>query len=326
MSSRTWVLAILCLLPLLAESQNITTQEGSYRLEVQSRLVNTTLLVRGPDGKPVTGLPQTAFHVREDGDDQTIRYFGTQRDLPLSIGLIVDVSGSQDKFVKEHEREIESFLAEVLQPNDRAFALCFGNHLRLTADWTSSPAAIIDGVHRFGKGDRSFPEVGPPEDRDLGTALYDAVVFPLQEKMASEKNRRRVLIVFSDGEENSSEHDLIDATTEAQSTDTLVYALRTTENREKKMNARDRYGERVLDHLTEETGGRSFDVEAMNAKDIFASIAADLRSIYEIGFYSTHGDNDRGFRRVRITVDGPGLTVQARSGYVAGHRPTRNSH
>lgn len=326
MPSHLGLLALLCLVPCAARTQTITSEQGAYRLQVQSRLVNTTLLVRGPDGKPVTGLPQTAFHVREDGADQTIRYFGTERDLPLSIGLIVDASGSQEKFVKEHEREIQGFLTEVLQPNDRAFAVCFGNHLRLTTDWTGSPQAIIDGVHRFGKGDRSFPEVGPVEERELGTALYDAIVFPLQEKMATQTGRRRVLIIFSDGEENSSEHDLIDAIDEAQTTDTLVYALRTTENPEKKMDARDRYGERVLDHLTDATGGRSFDARLMSPKEIFSSIAADLRSLYEIGFYSSHGDRDRGFRKVTITVDGSDLRVQARSGYVAGSRPARTSH
>ncbi len=83
------------------------------------------------------------------------------------------------------------------------------------------------------------------------------------------------------------------------------------------MNARDRYGARVLDHLSEATGGRVFDVRKQDAKTIFASIASDLRSLYEVGYYSTNTDHGRSFRKVTIGVDGEGLKVQARAGYVS---------
>ena len=289
-------------------------EQPEFRLQVNSRLISTTLTVRDAKGRLVTNLPQTAFHIKEDGIDQTVRYYASQRELPLSIALIVDASGSQDKFVKEHEHEIEDFLKEVMEPRDRAFAICFGNHLRLVSDWTSTPGEIIESVHRFNKGERNFPELGPKEERELGTAVYDAVYFSITEKMEAEREHRRVLILFSDGEENSSEHDLIDAITAAQGADTLVYALRTTENKEKKMNARDRYGMRVLDHLTEATGGQSFDIRKESSKEIFASIAADLKSLYEIGYYSNNPAQDRRFRKVTITA-GEGMVVKAREGY-----------
>jgi Ca-activated chloride channel family protein len=291
--------------------------DNGYRLRVDSRLIDTTVIVRDAKGIPVTGLPQTAFHFSEDGVAQTVRYFASQRELPLSIGLIVDASGSQDTFVKEHEKEIEVFLKEVMEPRDHAFVICFGNRLRLTSDWTSSPSDIISGITRFNNGERDFPELGPQEERKLGTALFDAIYFPITERMAAERGRRRVLIVLSDGEENSSEYDLIDAITQAQGADTLVYAVRTTEHKSRKMDARDRYGERVLDHMTKATGGRAFDAHAKSAKSIFASIAADLRSMYEIGYYSTNSDRTPTFRKVTISVDGDGLTAQARAGYVS---------
>jgi Ca-activated chloride channel family protein len=291
--------------------------DNGYHLRVDSRLIDTTVIVRDAKGNPVTGLPQTAFHISEDGVPQTVRYFASQRELPLSIGLIVDASGSQDTFVKEHEKEIEVFLKEVMEPRDHAFVICFGNHLRLTSDWTSSPTDVLDGITRFNKGDRDFPELGPQEERKLGTALFDAIYFPITERMVSERGRRRVLIVLSDGEENSSEHDFVDTVTAAQGADTLVYAVRTTEHKSRKMDARDRYGARVLDHMTEATGGRAFDAHAQSAKSIFASIAADLRSMYEIGYYSTNSDRTPTFRKVTIAVDGDGLTVQARAGYVS---------
>jgi len=291
-------------------------EAGTFQLHVDSRLIDSTVLVRDSHGAVVTGIPQTAFHIEEDGRPQTLRYFASQRELPLSIGLIVDASDSQETFVKEHEKEIEGFLRELMAPGDHAFAVCFGNHLRLTTDWTGDAKTVVESVHAFNEGERNYPELGPKEDRELGTALYDAVYFPVAERMAAEHGRRRVLVIFSDGEENSSEHDLVDAITEAQSADTLVYALRTTEKRKGGMNARDRYGMRVLDHLTEATGGRTFDVAAQSAKEIFAEMAKELKSLYEVGYYSSNAVRDRKFRKVTITVDGEGMTVQSRAGYV----------
>ena len=298
-----------------AAAQVTGSEDAGYRLKVESRLIEMTVTVRDAKGALVTNLPRAAFHVKEDGAEQTVKHFASQRELPLSVGLIVDASGSQEKFVKDHEKAIEAFLKEVLEPRDKALALCFGNHLRLVSDWTAAPEAITDGVRRFDKGDRNMPEVGPEEQREAGTALYDAVYFSIEDKMAGEADRRKVLILFTDGEENASEHDLIDAITAAQAANVLVYALRTTEN--KKMTARDRYGMRVLDHMTEATGGRSFDVRTMKVKNIFAEIAADLRSLYEVGYYSTNSTQERGFRKVTVRADGEGLTVRSRTGYVA---------
>ena len=299
-------------------AQTLEESSGAYRMKVDTHLVDTTFTVRNARGELVTDLPQNVFHVREDGAEQTIRYFVTKRELPLSIGILVDESDSQDRFVKEHEKQIEAFLREVMEPHDRAFAICFGNHLRLTSDWTNNAHDILSGIHDFDKGERSFPELadlGKDDARVLGTALYDGVFTGVQEKLAAEAGRRKVLLIFSDGEENSSEHDLIDAIEAAQNADVLVYALRTTDVKHRQINARNRYGMRVLDHMTDATGGQAFDVRATKVDEDFQSIAADLRSLYEVGYYSTNKERDRRFRKVTIQVDGEGLKVRARSGY-----------
>src|ERR1700743_3177414 len=139
---------IVCNVSLAGQADN------GYHLRVDSRLIDKTVIVRDAKGVPVTALPQTAFHINEDGVPQTVRYFASQRELPLSIGLIVDARGSQDTFVKEHEKEIEVFLKEVMEPRDHAFVICFGNRLRLTSDWRSSTPALLIGIRRFNKGDR----------------------------------------------------------------------------------------------------------------------------------------------------------------------------
>lgn len=286
-------------------------------MHVRTRLIDTTFSVHDSAGKPLLNLPETSFSITEDGVSQTIRYFAQERDLPLRIGLLVDESGSQGKFVKEHESAIAAFLAEVLDPRDEAFAICFGNHLRLVSDATSNSSQLLDGIRRFDKGDREFAELGPKEERDLGTALDDAVYFAIRQRMEAVQGQRKVLLVFSDGEENSSEHDLLDAIAEAQSSNVLVYAVRTTALKHGRMNARDRYGMRLLNHLTEQTGGRAFDATLTDVSADFATIAAELRSLYEIGYYSNNQEQAGGFHKVVITLHLSGAAVQSRSGYSA---------
>jgi Ca-activated chloride channel family protein len=284
-------------------------------IHVETHLIDTALSVHDAQGLPVSDLTQDDFTVVEDGVPQRIRFFAHNNQLPLSIGLIIDESGSQEKFVKEHEKDIEAFLHQILEPNDQAFALCFGNHLRLVSDSSSSAPAIMDGIRSFDKGNMDFPEIGPKEERELGTALYDAAFFSITEKLAAIHQRRKVLVVFSDGEENSSEHDLLDAIEAAQNADVLIYAIRYTELKNGKMDARDRYGMRALDHLTTQTGGKTFDYHATNLKKAFAEIAGDLRSLYEIAYQSTNPVRDGTYRKVVIQTTHPGLSVRARTGY-----------
>jgi Ca-activated chloride channel family protein len=291
--------------------------QGVPLIQVETHLIDTTLSVRDADGRVVTGLTQDDFTVIEDGVQQKIRFFAHDNQLPLSIGLVIDASGSQEKFVKEHEKDIEAFLRQVLEPSDQAFAVCFGNHLRLVSGSTSSAPAIMDGIRSFDNGNTDFPEIGPKEKRELGTALYDAVFFSVTEKLAGIHQRRKVLLVFSDGEENSSEHDLLDAIEAAQNADVLIYAIRYTELKHGKMDARDRYGVRALDHLTTQTGGRTFDFHATNLKQDFTEITGDLRSLYELAYQSTNPIRDGTYRKVLIKTTRPGLSVRARTGYYA---------
>jgi Ca-activated chloride channel family protein len=291
--------------------------QGIPVIQVETHLIDTTLSVRDADGHLVTGLTQNDFTVVEDGVPQKIRFFAHDTQLPLSIGLIIDASGSQEKFAKEHQKDIETFLHQILEPTDQAFALCFGNHLRLVSDSTSSASAIIDGIHSFDKGDMNYPEIGPKEERELGTALYDAIFFSVTEKLAIIHQRRKVLVVFSDGEENSSEHDLLDAIEAAQNADVLIYAIRYTELKHGKMDARDLYGVRALDHLTTRTGGKTFDFHSTKLKQDFDEIAGDLRSLYDLAYQSTNPTRDGTYRKVVIKATRSGLTVRARTGYYA---------
>ncbi|RXH55177.1 VWA domain-containing protein [Granulicella sibirica] len=304
-------LALFAVLALPASAQDFPP------LKVETHLIDSTVSIRDAGGGLVHDVTMTDLSVVEDGIPQTIRYFAPAEHLPLSIGLIIDASGSQEKFIKDHERDIAEFLRQVLTPEDRAFALCFGNHLRLVSDWTSDGPAITSALRRYDKSKGDFPELGPKEDREQGTALNDAVYFSTTERMAGIHQRRKVLLVFSDGQENSSEHDLIDTIEAAQNADVLVYAIRYTELEHGKMNARDLYGMRELDHLTAQSGGKSYDSHAMKVSQAFAEISGELRSLYAVGYYSTNREHDGSFRKVVLQSKRPGLVLRARAGYYA---------
>jgi Ca-activated chloride channel family protein len=290
-------------------------------ITTETHLIDTTISVHDANGGLVLDLTKDDLSIVEDGIPQTIRFFSRAEQLPLSIGLIIDSSGSQEKFLKEHERDIAQFLRQTMTPEDRAFAVCFGNHLRLVSDWTSgSPtdqAAMMAALHSYDKGNHDQPEIGPKEDRELGTALNDAIYFATTEKMTGIHQRRKVLVVFSDGEENSSEHDLLDVIEAVQDADTLVYAIRYTEMKHGKMSASDRFGMRELDHLTSQAGGKSYDSHAMKVSEAFAEISGELRSLYAVGYHATNHDPDGTFRKIVVKSTRPGLVIRARSGYYA---------
>src|SRR5213078_2135365 len=127
--------------------------------------------------------------------------------------------------------------------------------------------------------DGHFPELGPKESRDLGTAFYDAIFYSVTEKLAYESGRR-ALLVFSDGEGNSSSHDMMTAIEAAQSTNVLIFTIRYTEKKHDKLTARNKYGIRVMDRVAKETGGQHIDAETTDSQTYFRQIAEELRSSY----------------------------------------------
>src|SRR5690242_18101678 len=291
-------------------------QPQPFQAEVN--LVNITAVVRSADGRLLRNLNKDDFEVIEDGVPQAIQFFARETELPLSLGLISDVSGSQDKFLKRHNHDVETFLNTVLRPSDHVFAVCFGNHLRLVSDGVSSGSAVVDALEQFRRGSDDFPEIGPKEDRDLGTALYDAIYFSIVEKLKGTGQGRRALLVFSDGEENSSEHDLLDAIEAAQNTDTLVYCIRYTEKKHGRLTARNKYGIRVMQHMSHLTGAADFDALASDLQTVFAQIGNELRAMYQIGYVSSNDHAHEGsFRKLTVRCKEPGTIVRAKTGYYA---------
>ena len=229
----------------------IGTGLGQEPIRVNVRLVNVAFSARDSRGALVENLTKNEVEVFEDAVPQKISFFAHSVDVPLTLGLIVDFSGSQDQFSKQHERDLQVFLKDVLGPKDRVFLVCFGNHIRLVSDFSQSGAEMMQQLDTYRHDGGHFPELGPKEGRDLGTAFYDSIFYSVTEKLANESGRR-ALLVFSDGEDNSSSHDMMTAIEAAQSANVLIFTIRYTEKKHGKLIARNKYGIRVMDRVAKE--------------------------------------------------------------------------
>jgi Ca-activated chloride channel family protein len=309
---------VVCLAALAVPLPSSAQTPASIRVEVS--LVNVGFSVRDDHGNLVTNLTQDDFEITEDGVPQKISFFARSTDVPLTLGLIMDVSGSQQSFVKPHHSDLQAFLKTVLRQQDRAFLVCFGNNLRLMSDYSNSPKNLVDALEEFEKGKNveDFPVIGPREHRVLGTAFYDALYHSSTQMMQNAAERgRRALIVFSDGEDNSSAHHMLDAIEAAQANDVLLFGIRYTEIRNGRLNARNKYGMSVMERIARETGGADFDGQGKGLLDGFRQIGEQLRSSFELAYHTSNPAGDKTFHKIVIKAKTPGLTVRAKSGYYA---------
>ncbi|HXB73374.1 MAG TPA: VWA domain-containing protein [Candidatus Acidoferrales bacterium] len=290
--------------------------QTSIRVDVS--LVSVGFSVRDARGNLVTNLTQDDVELTEDGVPQRIAFFGRSADVPLNLGLIMDVSGSQQSFVKPHLKDLEAFLKSVMDEPDRAFLICFANRVRLVSDYSSSGKELVAALRQFekGKGNAEYPIVGPPEYRILGTAFYDAIYEPANLMFPDSTRGRRALVIFSDGEDNSSAHHMLETIEAAQANDVTLFCLRYTEpGRNGRVTARNKYGAGVMARISRETGGLDFDARAHGLQEGFRQIGAQLRSSYELGYHTSNPSGDKTFHKISIRTKQAGLEVRAKTGY-----------
>jgi Ca-activated chloride channel family protein len=294
--------------------------QPAFRADVH--LVNVGFSVRDSQGKLVTNLTADDFEVLEDGVPQKIAFFARSVDVPLTLGLVVDMSGSQGSFLKPHERDLRTFLRAALTPKDRSFLLCFANHLRLVADYSPPDrdlAAALAGFEHV-KDATAYPELGPREIRTAGTAFYDAIYYASVQMLANAEGGRKALIIFSDGEDNSSAHHMLDAIEAAQTNNVLLFCVRYTQIQNHRLNARNKYGTSVMARIAQETGGADFDAREKGLAANFAQIGEQLRSAYELAYHSSNTATDDTFHKISIRAKDASLAVRAKTGYYAQAR------
>ncbi len=293
--------------------------QAPFRVDVQ--LINVGFSVRDPGGKLVSNLTQDDFEVTEDGQPQKIAFFARSQDVPLNLGLVVDMSGSQSLFIKQHARDLKTFLTEALTTRDQAFLTCFARHPRLVSDFSPSPKYLTEALEGYetlsGRQQSPYPLLGPTEIRPGGTSFYDAIYYATIQMLARVERGRKALIIFSDGEDNTSAHHMMDVIEAAQFHNVLLFCVRYTETRNGELNAHNKQGISVMERIARETGGAEFDAREKGLAHDFRQIGDQLRSSYELAYHSTNPAADDTFHKISIRVKQPGLAVVSKSGYYA---------
>lgn len=291
--------------------------QESPTIKVEVNLVNVPFSVRDERGQWVTDLKAEDFDVYEDGVLQRVQFFSRAGDSPVSIAVVADVSGSQEKFLKEHRRDLKNFLKVVLRPKDQAMLVCFGRNVRVVS-WLQQDAERLDqrlAEFEKAKSVSHFPMLGEAEVRSGASSFYDAIVNTAPQLKG--QAGRRAMLVFSDGEDTSSAHHMLDAIEAAQEAGVTVFGLRYTELQKGVWNSKNKYGRSVMARLALETGGLDFDATEKDLNEGFRQIGEMLRSTYDLAFASSQGERDGTFRKLKVRAKRPGLSVRHKTGYFA---------
>ena len=276
-------------------------------IKVDVDVVNVLCTVHDRKGVLVKDLDKQNFTIREDGKPQQVRYFARETDLPLTLGLLIDVSGSVRRLVQAEKDTAERFLKQVLRPQDQALLVGFSSTVVLWQDFTDSPPLLLDTLEKL----HAVPFRGVPKDGGPppATLLYDAVESTARGKFQTVPGRKAMLVI-SDGTDIGSRQTIEAAIRAVQSANTIVYGICYRDPRVP--------GCSYLQDLAEPTGGRMFTVlPETPLSAIFESIQEELRSQYSLGYVSTNTVRDRSFRKLQVEVQPKGLKVEARKGYYA---------
>jgi len=299
---------------LIAAASLAFAQETTIRVDVD--VVSVFASVRDKKGAYIKDLDKDAFTVMEDGKKQEIRYFSRESDLPLTIGLLIDVSGSQANLIDVEKRAGAQFFQQVLRQKDAAFIISFGSEAELLQDLTNSQRLLAKGL----EGLRLNTSVGglhpsPTGAKQRGTILYDAVYLAASEKLKDEVGRK-VIVLITDGMDFGSRVSLQEAITSAHKSDTIIYSVYYVDPR---IYGWGGYSDSDLKKMSEETGGRVFRVDRKNdLEDIFRQISEEVRSQYAIGYNPSNQAKDGAFRKIEIKTANKDLKVLARKGYYSG--------
>jgi Ca-activated chloride channel family protein len=278
-------------------------QGGVVTFHTRVNEVNVLFIATDKHGKFVRDLTQNDFSILDDHKPpQAILNFHRETDLPLHLGLVLDVSGSVDSRFDFEQQAATSFLAHTLRTGfDKAFVVGFNTHSQLAQDFTDNVQLLSASVHKLRDGG--------------GTALYDAVYHTCKDKFLKDRSDhplRKAIILVSDGEDNQSEISRAQAIEMAQRAEVIIYAISTDDSGVVMR------GDKVLEELASATGGRVFFPFKM--KDItrsYAAIEDELRSQYVVSYKPADFDADGRYRSIQISALKKDLQVRARKGYFA---------
>lgn len=265
-----------------------------------TRLVLVHASVVDRNGKLITNLPQSAFKILENGLEQQIKFF-RREDIPVSMGVIIDNSGSmRDKRVKVAAAALE--LVKASNPQDEIFIVNYNDDAYLDQSFTSDVKKLEEALTRF--------------DTKGGTAMRDALSMSMDYANEKGKKDKKVLVVITDGNDNTSTIGLEDLVRKSQQNGVLVYSIGIL-NEEEAREAR--RAKRALHDLAVASGGLDYypkDIEEI--EKITPEVAREIRNQYTLAYTPTNSNLDGTFRKLAVTVNAPGRpTVRTRNGYYA---------
>lgn len=309
--------------PVLRDQTKDQNEDQSMEtLKVRVNVVQLFFNVKDKKGALIPNQTKNDFELFEDGKPQTIKYFTAESNLPLTLGILIDSSGSQMR-VLEMEKEVGgAFLNNILREKDEAFVIDFDVNVDLLQDFTNDvhrlKAALEKARINTGGGGGGVPGLGGgpiPTSNPRGTLLYDAVYLAAHDQLAHEVGRK-AMILLTDGEDQGSQLRIRDAIEAAQKSDSIVYVLLIAD--------RGFYGgfgysgDSEMKKLASETGGRVIEVgnKYDKLKDAFEQISRELRSQYNVGYTPSNSTQDGTFRKIELRSK-QGYKIQTRSGYYA---------
>lgn len=301
--------------------------EPLHRLKVDVRIVRLATSVTRPNHSFVTGLTARDFRIFEDRVEQPIKYFWRESDLPLTVAIVVDVSGSQLKELKDHQQRVRRFLKQVLRPQDKALLVTVASKVKLIHDVTSHADVLADDVERLSPrwvaesgvemGDPCRPRFNLARGRAVpcgGSLIWNSIFWTARHLRTIEG--RKAILLLTDGEDTGSDHSLDQAIREAQTAESAIFSIgvRGSGSGPSRLRNRDRgLNREALFRLSEESGGVAF-LERQSPREIFTRIEQELRNQYVLGYSSTACDD----KFHHIDIHSPqGTRARSRRGYYA---------
>jgi VWFA-related protein len=292
-----------------AAEEKARDKKTVFGVDVNLVLLHTSVFDKA--GKFVEGLRKEDFSVYEDRVQQTITTFN-QEDLPVTIGLLIDTSGSMKNKI-DAVTKAALLLVQASNPQDEAFIISFNTEATLLEEFTNDINDLKESLDNILVGG--------------GTALYDAIYLGVKKAQEGHK-QKKALVVITDGEDRDSQYKLSEVIDKIRESDVQVYTIGFLEPERKEGLFESRSNRKIrnkaradLELVAEETGGKSvFPQQISEVNEVVKTIAHELRNQYSIGYYSTNQKKDGSWRPVRVTLR-PELAakykVRARSGYYA---------
>jgi len=312
-----FVLAVPALPQARQEKTQSQGQGQTPTIKAEVDLVNLFATVRDKNKRIVTDLKQDDFKLFEDGHEEKVAFFAKEMQLPITLGLLLDTSGSEQFMLGAIQDAGGRFLHRVLKKGDEAMVISFDTDVDLLSDFTDDNSILTRAINKARinspGGGYIAGNPGPVGGQNMvGTALYDAIYLACADKLNGEAGRKAIVVV-TDAEDTGSRVKVEEAIESAQRTDTVIHVLFVADRAHFGGGRPD-----VAHKLADETGGRMIVVNSeKHLEEAFDQISEELRSQYTLGYYPTNNTKDGKFRKLRVETSNHEYKVLSRRGYYA---------